>query len=51
MMFFIQAFENVHNKLKEEFATKNDTRTQEMGYQPCVVVDEDEDDDFDMDES
>lgn len=49
MMHFIQAFENVHKKQKEVFTSKVDERTMAMSYQPCVVVDEDEDDDFDMD--
>lgn len=49
MMHFLQALENTHKKLKEVFIVKVDERTMQMTYQPCVVVDEDEDDDFDMD--
>lgn len=48
MMNFIQAFETTHKKLKEQFITKVEEKRREMNYQPCVVVDEDEDDDFDM---
>ena len=49
MMHFLQALENTHKKLKEVFTHKIDERTLTMTYQPCVVVDEDEDDDFEMD--
>jgi len=34
--------------LKQLFAQKVDAKTMEHSYQPCVVVDEDEDDDLEM---
>jgi len=47
MMHFLQALENTHKKLKEVFAQNVDERTMSQTYQPCVVVDEDEDDEYD----
>ena len=44
LMYFIQRLEETYKPLKDIFYSK-----QEMQFQPRVVVDEDNDDDYDMD--
>lgn len=49
MMFFTQKLEDKFNGLKENFRASLDTRAMEFHFQPRVVVDEEDDDEFDMD--
>jgi len=49
MMFFVQKLEDKFKNLKENFRASLDTRAMEFHFQPRVVVDEEDDDDFDMD--
>lgn len=48
MMFFIQKLEDQYKSVKDSFYGKMSQRTMEMQYQPKVVVDEEDEDDFDM---
>ena len=41
--------EDKYKGLKDQFYSKMNARTNEMLYTPRVVVDEDDDDEFDMD--
>ena len=49
VMYFVQKLEGKYSKLKDQFTTKMNSRTMEMQYQPRVVVDEDDESDYDMD--
>jgi hypothetical protein len=49
VLFFVQKFDAKYGKLKDQFVTKMNSRTMDMQYQPRVVIDEDDESDYDMD--
>jgi len=50
MQFFLQAMDEKYKKIKDDFHTRmNDPSGEDLKYQPRIVVDEDDDEDFDMD--
>lgn len=50
MMFFIQKLEDKFTKLKDDWHIKaSNPNSDDLKYQPRIVVDEDDDDDFEMD--
>ena len=48
LMYFIQALEDKFKDKVHEFKGRTDQRTNEMNYQPNIVLDEGEDDDDDL---
>lgn len=50
MQFFLSAMDEKYKKIKDDFHTRmNDPSGEDLKYQPRIVVDEDDDEDFDMD--
>jgi hypothetical protein len=48
MMYFVQKLEDKFKNLKDTYYNKLNAKSMEMQYQPKVVVDEEDEDDFDM---